>query len=164
MAVEKGGVNMSKKSRKKKQAVRNIENHLRNYKFYKVGIIHNKRKLDMILPNITTNYEIREGSSGVFIVKSTTEDVVLCRLESRAAVQAHETIEEYQRIVDAIDASLKQLTEDEREYVKLRYFENYSISDLCTTLSCSERQVHRIRYNIINKLLIGLDSIKDTKY
>jgi phosphomannomutase len=102
---------VSKQSRKKKQAIRNIENHLRNYRDYRVGISNLKRKLDMILPNITTDYEIREGSSGVFMVRSTVEDVVICRLESVEAIKTNQIIQQYEMFVETIDKAVGQLDE-----------------------------------------------------
>lgn len=154
---------MSKESRKKKQAIRTIEFHLRNYRAYKVGVINLKIKLDMILPSITTDYEIKEGSTGVFVVKSKVEDVVICRLESLEALKAHQTIQLYEMIVNTVDRAVQQLQDEERQFVKLRYFDNLPVHEICKRLVCSERTFHRIRYHVLNHFLISLANIKDLK-
>lgn len=154
---------MSKHSRKKKQAIRNIENHLKNYRAYKVGISNLKRKLDMILPSITTDYEIKEGSSGVFVVKSKVEDVVICRLDSVEAIKANQTIQLYEMIVETIDRAVAQLEKEERNFVKLRYFDNMPVDEICIQLCCSERHVFNVRYHVLNQFLISLANIKDVK-
>lgn len=117
----------------------------------------------MILPNMTTNYELRENTSGVFVIYSSTEKVVLDRLEGRQAVIASETIKLYEMIVETVDLAVKELTEEEQQFIKLRYYQNQSIIKICNQLGYSERHIHRIRYNVLNHFLISLANIKNLR-
>src|SRR5690606_6163329 len=112
---------VEKKSDRKK-VIRVIERHLRNYKTYKVAIKNLQKRLDYIMPNITASYELREGSTGTFNIRSSTEDAALDRLESARALFLHEQIKQYRLITESIDEAIEALGEQEKNFVVLRYF------------------------------------------
>lgn len=140
-----------------------IEHHLRHYRSYKIGIANLKKKLDLFYPNITTNYELREDRSSVFTVRSTTEETALHRLESKEALDIHETISKYQLIVDSIDEALKEMTETEKRFIQLRYFECKSFDHITNEMNFSIRTINRIRSRVLNKLSISLRNLKNIR-
>ena len=143
----------------KKQAIRVIERHLRNYKTYKVAIKNLQKQLDYIMPNITASYELKEGSTGVFNIKSSTEEAVLDRLESARALQLHEQIRQYKLIVESIDEALEALGEQEKRFIQLRYFEGRSIEKAAEELHCSVQNAFKIRSHALDRLVISLKDV-----
>jgi len=149
---------MSNKSIKK-QKIQQIEQHLRNYYTYKVGIKNLTNQLEYILPSMTANYEVVGGSNSVFNIKSETEDAAIDRIESRKALDLHEDIKRYELIIDAIDESLEGLGETEKGFIIKRYIEGMTITKTSLELGYSERHVFQIRNRAFNKLLISLKGI-----
>lgn len=149
--------------KQKYNSYKEIEMHLRHYKSYIVGINNLKRKLELIFPNITTNYELREDRSSVFIISSSTEETALCRLESKEALDIHEAIFNYQLIVDSINAALKDMNETEKRFIQIRYFECKSFETITQEMNFSIRTVNRIRERILKKLSISLRNLKNMR-
>jgi len=149
---------VEKKSDRKK-VIRVIERHLRNYKTYKVAIKNLQKRLDYIMPNITASYELREGSTGTFNIRSSTEDAALDRLESARALFLHEQIKQYRLITESIDEAIEALGEQEKNFVVLRYFEGKSMEGIAMELHCSVQNVFKIRTNTLERLLISLSDI-----
>ena len=143
----------------KKKSIKIIETHLRNYRSYKVAIRNLQNQLDLIMPNVTTSYELKEGSTGVFKIWSTTEQVVLDRLESARALQIDEQIRNYQIIVDSIEEALNALGEQERLYVELRYFEGLNTERIADKMSCSIPNLFRLRKRVLDRLSISLSNV-----
>src|SRR5690606_2615364 len=150
-----------KKNRKNKNALlyRQVETLLRHYKNYKTGIKNLKVQLDYIMPSLTANYEFREGSTGTFVIYSPTEKYAIDRIESKRALDLHEKIKKYELIVQCIDDSLKDLTEDERRFVEIRYFDNKSIRYAADVLGYSERSIFNLRRDVLDKLKISLSGV-----
>lgn len=144
---------------KKKQSIKMIERHLRNYKSYKVAIKNLQKQLDYIMPNITANYELKEGSIGTFAIASTTEQAALDRLESARVLQIHERMQQYQLIVDSINEALDALSEQEKQFIRSRYIEGYSIEKTAQELHCSTQNAFRIRAHALDRLLISLQDV-----
>ncbi|WP_373896366.1 sigma-70 family RNA polymerase sigma factor [Virgibacillus sp. CBA3643] len=133
-----------------------IEKHLRSYKTYKVGLQTLKKQLDYIMPNMTASYDLSEGSSGTFNIKSTTEDYAIDRIESKKALMIHEDISRYKMLIDSIDDALKDLDEVEREFVEYRYIKRCTIPQTSIELGFSEDVIFRTRKHVMDKLMISL--------
>lgn len=143
----------------KKKSIRTIERHLRNYKTYKVAIKNLQKQLDYIMPNITANYELKEGTTGVFNIKSSTEEAALDRLESARALYLHEQINQYKLITESIDEALGALGEQEKRFIQLRYFEGRSIEKAAEELHCSVQNAFKIRSHALDRLVISLKDV-----
>lgn len=131
-----------------------IEQHLKNYKNYKIGISNMKNQLEHYFPKITASYELREGSSGTFSVQSDTERYGLKRIERGQKLEKE--IQMFELIVDSIEKALKQLDSTEREFIEYRYFNNWNVRRVAQRLGYSVRSVYTIRDELKKKLLISL--------
>ena len=143
----------------KKKSIRIIERHLRNYKTYKVAIKNLQKQLDYIMPDITANYELKEGTTGTFNITSSTEEAVLDRLESARALHLHEQIRQYKLITDSIDEALEALGEQERSFVRLRYFDGWTVEKTADELHCSVQNAFKIRSHALDRLSISLKDV-----
>lgn len=152
-------MSMSKAKQRKQQRFKKIETHLRNYRNYQAGIKNLQIQLDYILPNITAKYEISEGSVGSFVFKSTTEDFAIDRIEGKRALQLHEDIAIFQLIIDSIDNAVKELEPHEKQFVKLRYFQNWTYGKTALEMGYTERNLFFVRQNVRDKLMISLKNI-----
>jgi len=141
------------------QNIKKIERHLRNYHTYKVGIKNLTKQLEYIMPSMTASYDLVGGSSGVFNIKSDTENYAIDRIESRRALELHEDIKRYEIIISAIDEALNGLEETEKEFIEHRYIEGMTITKTAMELGYSEQHIFNIRNRAFNKLLISLKGI-----
>lgn len=148
---------MNKNSRKTQ--IKELENHLRHYKAYKVGILNTKQQLEWIMPSMTAQYSASEGSSGTFNISSKVEQAVLDRLESKKALDLHEEMARYQLIVDSIDRALEELEETEKIFVQHRYFKKEPVPKVAEVLGYHEKYLNTFRNNLMGKLLISLSNI-----
>jgi len=142
----------------RKNHVRALEGHLRNYKVYKAAMKNLQESLDEILPNITTNYTWREGYSGIFKISS-TESAVLDRITGSRAVYLREQLNLYRSITNSIDEAINILPEDEQKFVKCRYFEGWTVEKTAQYLGYSAQNCFKIRNQLIDKLLISLKNL-----
>lgn len=143
----------------KRKAIRGIENHLRNYKTYKTGILNLQKQLDDILPNITTTYEKVEGSTGTFNIKSKTEDAVLDRMTGWRALAIIEQQREYETIIRSIDEALNALGEKEREFVQHRYIEGKEMENVARVMNFHVQACFKMRNRVFDKLMISLNNV-----
>lgn len=143
----------------KRKAIKKIEMYLRNYNHYIVGIKNMKRQLDFIMPNMTARYELSEGSSGTFNISSSTEKYAIDRIESKRALELHESIQKYELIVNSIDGALKELEPIEKDFINLRYFKLKTIQQTAIDLGYSEKYVFNLRNGIMDKLIISLKGL-----
>lgn len=143
----------------KTKAIRTIEHHLRSYKTYHIGIKNLQHTIDNIMPQMTTSYTLREGSSGTFDIHSTVEDAVLDRLESARAIYVKEQIRQLRLITNSIDRAMEALGDMERDFIKYRYLDGYSISKTAITLNVSDQMCFKLRNVTMDKLLISLSNI-----
>lgn len=150
---------MTKLKTKEKQTFKKLENHLRNYRNYKAGIVNLQKQLDFIMPGITAKYEIMEGSVGTFTFKSSTEDFAIDRIEGKKALTLHEDIAVYQLILDSIDNAVRELEPIEQEFVKRRYFEGWSIERTAMEMGYTKRNLFFVRNHIKDQLMISLKNI-----
>lgn len=148
----------------KKAAIKGIERHLFSYRHYLVAIKNLNKQLDYIMPNITANYEISEGSfSGTFTVSSSTENAAIDRIESRRALNLYEEIQLYELIISCIDSSLDTLSKPEVDFVKNRYFDNLSVAEVAEVLGYSVPHIYKMRDQVVGKLVLSLASILELK-
>lgn len=157
---EKKGEKSMKRKGQKMQQIRTIEHHLRNYNTYKVGIKNLRMELDYIMPNISANYEMVGGSSGTFSIHSATEKYAIDRIESKRALDLHESIRQYELIIKSIDLAVAQLSVLEKKFVELRYFQGKSINEVTEQIGYSTpKSVFNLRNQVFDKLLISLKVI-----
>lgn len=144
-----------------KQKRRKIENHLKSYQQYKIGIKNLKLQLDTIMPNITVSYEVREGSVGAFMIQSETEKYAIDRIESKRALDLHEQMKLYELLVNCIDAAIEKLDDDEKKFVECRYFSNFTMRKISIQLGYGESTLFNIRTRVLDKLTYSLGNLPD---
>lgn len=141
---------------------RTIESHLRHYLTYKTGIVNCQKQLDYIMPNMTAHYDFVGGST--FHISNSTEKVAIDRIESKRALDLHETIQRYLLIVQSIENALGDLKNQEREFIEHRYFNCMSIQEVKLVMGYSEeKSIYRIRRHALDKLLISLNNLLSLK-
>lgn len=155
------GSRSSSKSKAMKE--RAIEAHLRFYKTYLVGIQNCEQQLEYIMPSLVTRYEITADNESFWIVNN-TEKVALDRIESKRALDLKEEIEQYKIITSSIENAMKNLSEAERQFVMLRYFECKPMAVVTDALGYTEeKSCYRIRRHVLDKLLISLHNLLSLK-
>lgn len=143
---------------------RQIETHLRYYKTYLVGIRNCEKQLEYILPNITTKYGADQHGSFFYIVSDSTATAALDRIEGKRAIDLREEIDRYKIIVNSIDNAFEELKDQERQFIKYRYFDCLPIQEVKQKMGyAEERAVYRIRRHILDKLLISLNNLLSFK-
>lgn len=118
-----------------------------------------KKQLEYIMPGVTVNYEQVSGTASVFRVSNPTEKFAIDRIESRRAVELREEIAKYEIIVKSIEESLKNLSDIEQQFVRVRYFKKKSIQQTAMELGYSEKYVFNLRNQVLGKLLISLKGL-----
>ena len=138
---------------------RTIENHLRFYNTYQIGVKNCEQQLEYIMPSLVSRCGTDENGSFFFIVND-TEKVAVDRLEGKKALDLREEIEHYKIIISSIDNAFQDLGEQEQDFVKLRYFDRLPIQDVKIKLQYSEdRSVYRIRRHVLDQLIISLNNL-----
>lgn len=154
-----------KTARTRKERVKRIEYHLRNYRQYLVAIENIDRQIRLhrsdIMPSITANYELREGTVGAFIVRSGTEEAALRSIERTVPPELIQERASYSIITESIGAALKTLTKIERRFIERRYFDGQDVNKVADELGHSTTYIFDIRNAIFDKLLISLSVIED---
>ena len=139
---------------------RQIENHLRFYKTYLVGIRNCEQQLEYIMPNITTKFGADNHGSFFYVVTDSTCNIAIDRIEGKRALDLKEEIEKYKIITTSIDKAIKELKPQEQDFVKHRYFESLPMHDVKTKLGYSEeKSVYRLRRHVLEKLMISLHNL-----
>jgi DNA-directed RNA polymerase specialized sigma subunit len=143
----------------KKDRIHVIENHLRFYKTYQVGIKNCEQQLEYIMPSLVTNYGM-DGNGSFFFIVNDTEKVAVDRIEGKRALDLKEEIERFKIITSSIENAFKDLTEKEQTFVKWRYFECLPIREVKSKLGYSEeKSVYKIRRHVLDKLIISLNNL-----
>lgn len=107
-----------------------IEELYRRYNF-------NKEQLELLSePFITSHLRPDKSSGGT--QQSKAEMVAVRR--AQAAIE-----------VKMVEACLRIMTKDERDFIGLRYFEGEDMKMIARCMNCSERKLYKIRETIINK-------------
>jgi DNA-directed RNA polymerase specialized sigma subunit len=151
-----GVIQLNAKSMKERQ----IENHLRFYRTYLVGIKNCEQQLEYIQPNITTKFGADQHGGFFYVVTDTTCNVALDRIEGKRALDLREEIEKYKIITQSIEMAVKELKDQEKDFVNLRYFDCLPMHDVKTKLGYSEeKSVYRLRRHVLDKLLISLHNL-----
>jgi DNA-directed RNA polymerase specialized sigma subunit len=150
------GDSMNPKSIKERQ----IENHLRFYKTYLVGIRNCEQQLEYIQPNITTKFGADNHGAFFYVVADSTCNIAIDRIEGKRALDLREEIERYKIITSSIDKAFEELKPQEKDFVKYRYFDCLPIHDVKTKLGYSEeKSVYRLRKHVLDKLMISLHNL-----
>ncbi|MGV7002493.1 hypothetical protein ACWA2C_28045 [Priestia megaterium] len=135
-----------------------IEKHLKKYMNYKLGIENLRKQLDHLYPKTTASYDLaKEGSSGTFLFNSNTENYGIKRAELSKALQ--DEIESYEVIIQSIDRTMDLLTDREKEYVKLRYFERLENRDVADRMKCSLKMMYNVRDSFKENAQISLRNL-----
>ena len=114
-----------------------IENHLRHYNTYLIGICNCQKQLDYIAPTLVSGFSAT-GEKSLFYISNNTERVALDRIESKRALDLREKIDEYRLITDSIERAFKELKPIEQDFVKLRYFDCEPVAYVKKHLGYSE--------------------------
>ena len=139
---------------------RQIENHLRFYKTYLVGIKNCEQQLEYIQPNITTKFGADNHGAFFYVVADSTCNIALDRLEGKRALDLREEIERYKIITTSIETAVEELKTQEQDFVNFRYFDCLPMHDVKTKLGYSEeKSVYRLRRHVLDKLLISLHNL-----
>lgn len=148
----------------KMQHERMLENHLRFYKTYLVGIKNCEEQLEYIMPNITTKFGADNHGAFFYVVSDSTANIALDRIEGKRALDLKEEIEKFKIITTSIDRALKELKQQEREFIQYRYFECLPIHEVKIKLGYSEeKSIYRIRRHVLDKLMISLNNLLSFK-
>ena len=148
------------KSQTKATKERILENHLRYFQTYQVGVKNLEQQLEYIMPSLVTNYGIDSGGSSFFSISNTTEKFALDRIEGKRALDLREEIERFKLITSCISNALEDLKEKERDFVQFRYFDCLSIQEVKSKMGYSEdKSIFRIRRHVLDKLLISLSNL-----
>lgn len=139
---------------------RQIENHLRFYKTYLVGIKNCEQQLEYILPNITTKYGADNHGAFFYVVADSTCNIAIDRIEGKRALDLKEEIERYKIITQSIQKAIVELKPQERDFVNFRYFDCLPMHEVKLKLGYSEeKSVYRLRRHVLDKLLISLHNL-----
>jgi DNA-directed RNA polymerase specialized sigma subunit len=139
---------------------RQIENHLRFYKTYLVGINNCEQQLEYIMPNITTKYGADNHGSFFYVVADSTCNIARDRIEGKRALDLREEIEKYKIITKSIEKAVEELKPQEKDFVKHRYFDCLPMLEVKTKLGYSEeKSVYRLRRHVLDKLMISLHNL-----
>ena len=148
------------KNQNKTTKERILENHLRLFKTYQVGIKNCEQQLEYIMPSLITNYGIDSGGTSFFAISNPTEKFALDRIEGKRALDLREEIERYKLITSCINNALDDLKDKERDFVEYRYFDCLPIQEVKFKLGYSEdKSVFRIRRHVLDKMLISLSNL-----
>lgn len=149
---------MNREAKAKQERI--IENHLRLYSTYLVGIKNCEQQLEYIMPNITTKYGADVHGAFFYVVSDSTANIALDRIEGKRALNLKEEIEKYKIITASIERALNQLGQQERDFIHYRYFDCLPIYEVKEKLGYSEdRSIYRIRRHVLDKLLISLNNL-----
>jgi DNA-directed RNA polymerase specialized sigma subunit len=147
----------------KAEKERFIENHLRYYKTYQVGIKNCEQQLEYIMPSLVTRYSV-DNNGAYFFISNDTEKVAIDRIEGKRALDLREEIERNKLITNSIENAIDNLKQQEKDFVKYRYFECLSIEDVKVKLGYSEeKSIYRIRRHVLDKLMISLNNLLSFK-
>lgn len=140
-----------------------IENYLRYYRTYQTSIKNCEQQLEYIMPTLVSRYGVNDLGT-YFYIANNTSAVALDRIESKRALDLKEQIEQNKLIVSSIENAMKDLQQQEKSFVQLRYFEGLSIEEIKDKLGYKEeKSVFRIRRHCLDKLLISLSNLLSLK-
>ena len=150
-------------SHSKANQERSIENHLRYFDTYKTGIKNCEQQLEYIMPSLVSRYGALDTGESFFIVNNTAK-VALDRIESKRALDLKEEIDRFKLITSSIENALENLTDIEKRFVQLRYFECKPIAIVSSALGyAEEKSVYKVRRHVLDKLMISLKNLLSLK-
>lgn len=137
-----------------------LEQHLRYFHTYKIGIKNCEQQLAYIMPSLVSRYEVATDTGESFFIVNNTAQVALDRIESKRALDLREEIERFKLITNSIENALENLTEIEKRFVILRYFECKPIAAVTSALGyAEEKSIYNIRRHVLEKLMISLKNL-----
>lgn len=146
------------KKHKSRDDLRTIENILRKYRQYKVGIQNLSRQIEM-WPKVSSDSLTSERSYCLSIPRSGLPDDCMSEPIEPEVADLRKKYYKYTLIVESIDQSLEELSEIEKTFIEYRYFQMWSIRRISIEIGYSESSVHVIRRTCLKKLSISLSGI-----
>ncbi|WP_053217002.1 hypothetical protein [Virgibacillus senegalensis] len=132
-------VDLDKQERKR--MIKRIEKHLKNYNNYKVAAINIKNQMERLLAQ-------RKTSEGKRIAFSMDHQEKLAN-----------ELAELEVLLASIERALAELSPIEQEFIKYRYFNNWSIEKSAMEIGYNDKALFTIRNQAMDKLLISLGGL-----
>lgn len=133
-------LNLDKEVRK--SYVKNIEKHLKGYKFYLKAIANIEKQFSKFssdeFSNISLPLKLTDNKS----MQSIRDELNILKL-----------------ITENIEDALEELDDVELQYIECRYFKKWSINKSALEMGYSDKALFSIRNQLMEKLLILLGSI-----
>lgn len=133
-------LNLDKEVRK--SYVKNIEKHLKNYKFYLKAIVNIEKQFSKFSSNEFSNNSLPLKLSDNKSMQSIRNELNILKL-----------------ITENIEDALEELDDVELQYIECRYFKKWSINKSALEMGYSDKALFPIRNQLMEKLLILLGSI-----
>lgn len=133
-------LNLDKQVRK--SYVKNIEKHLKNYKFYLKAIVNIEKQFTKFSSNEFSNNSLPQELSNNESMQSIKNKLNFLKF-----------------ITENIDDALEELNDVELQYIECRYFKKWSINKSALEMGYSDKALFPIRNQLMEKLLILLGSI-----
>jgi len=106
-----------------------IEKLFRRYKY-------NKSVLELSEPSMTSQLQLDKVSGGS--IESKVEMVAVRRAQAEIELKM-------------VNACLQTMNQDEKEFVNLRYFEDYDMKIVARCIKCCKRDTYRLRRKVLTK-------------
>lgn len=136
-----------------------IENILRDYHTYQIGLNNCQMQLDYIMPTMVSHYQ-SDGSHSTFYISNNTEKVAIDRIESKRALDLKEEIEKNKLILESIDRAVSGLNDEECAFVKWRYFYRLPVAEVKSKMHIAEdKTFYKIRRKTLEQLTISLSNL-----
>lgn len=135
-----------------------IENFLKDYNSYKVGIVNCKKQLEYITPTLIPIYSSIDV--GAYRIENNTANIALERAEGKQAKALQKEIERFSLIVESIDRAVMCLEDKPKKFVHLRYFQGLPMEKVMEALEyAEEKSAYRVRRKVLDKFLISLNNL-----
>lgn len=136
-----------------------IENYLRDYNTYRVGILNCEKLLEYITPSLTPGYE-SDGTRSLFFIGNDTAQVAVDRIEGKQAIALQEQIQKFKMITDSISRAVFELGEKQKQFVQLRYFDDLPMQKVIKEMGyAEEKSAYHLRKKVLDKFLISLNNL-----
>ncbi|QTM98438.1 transcriptional regulator [Sediminibacillus dalangtanensis] len=136
-------INLDKQERKK--LIKIIEKHLKNYNNYKVAAINIKEQIERLLPTQRST----ESTKMDYPTDS------FKKLENELA--------EVEVLMESIERAVAELSPVEKEFIKYRYFNNWSINKSAMEIGYNDKALFTIRNQAMDKLIISMGGLMFTE-
>ncbi|MGG1593984.1 transcriptional regulator [Terribacillus saccharophilus] len=140
------GIIMENSKSDRKELIKNIEKHLRNYNNYKAASVNLHKQLEFL----SENKELKQLSAGHITLH-------MPKGGSLSLLQAE--LNQLQLVIESIDRSMMELTDTEQKFIEFRYFKKWSIEKSAMHLGYSDKALFVTRNQVMDKLILSLGSV-----